>query len=178
MMKSTLVIAGGLLIAMLAAGRLAAVHGVVEQRVGDHRGHRFGHGELDVLSRAGSCAVTQRRQDREDHGDADHEVGVEAAEAHRRTADVACQVGEAGRHPDLADGLHGVLGAGLDRPDLLAEVAGGLRRLLALNATIEAARAGDAGKGFAVVANEVKELAEQTAKATAATLNSCAHSLS
>ncbi|MDX8384301.1 MAG: methyl-accepting chemotaxis protein, partial [Ghiorsea sp.] len=38
--------------------------------------------------------------------------------------------------------------------------------LLALNASIEAARAGEAGRGFAVVAGEVKELANQTARAT------------
>ncbi|WP_432506908.1 methyl-accepting chemotaxis protein [Kineococcus arenarius] len=42
----------------------------------------------------------------------------------------------------------------------------GQTRLLALNATIESARAGEAGRGFAVVAAEVKELADQTGRAT------------
>ena len=49
--------------------------------------------------------------------------------------------------------------------DLISDIAS-QTNLLALNATIEAARAGDAGKGFAVVANEVKNLANQTARAT------------
>ncbi len=37
--------------------------------------------------------------------------------------------------------------------------------LLSLNASIEAARAGESGRGFAVVANQIRELADQSAKA-------------
>jgi methyl-accepting chemotaxis protein len=63
------------------------------------------------------------------------------------------------------DGLASTVKSIGDVVQLINDIAS-QTNLLALNATIEAARAGDAGKGFAVVAGEVKNLANQTAKAT------------
>ncbi len=66
---------------------------------------------------------------------------------------------------DAADQLNSSMKVMENIVALIDEIAEQVN-LLALNATIEAARAGDAGKGFAVVANEVKNLANQTTKAT------------
>jgi len=90
--------------------------------------------------------------------------------------EISGQVSSAAGVADDAARLSETLGRAMEELSKNAEGAGEIvgliddiaeqTNLLALNATIEAARAGEAGKGFAVVANEVKALAEQTAKAT------------
>ncbi|MBK8907386.1 MAG: HAMP domain-containing protein [Rhodospirillales bacterium] len=87
------------------------------------------------------------------------QVGESAAVAGAAVTDAA-------RTNQLVEGLSSAVRQIGDVVDLISDIAS-RTNLLALNATIEAARAGDAGKGFAVVANEVKSLANQTARATA-----------
>ncbi|WP_196250810.1 methyl-accepting chemotaxis protein [Cellulomonas sp. JZ18] len=87
-----------------------------------------------------------------------------------RSADEAVSVG--GRAVAVAEQTVGTIGRLGESSRAVGEVVqliSGIAEqtnLLALNATIEAARAGDAGKGFAVVATEVKELSQETARAT------------
>ncbi len=78
-------------------------------------------------------------------------------------ADIAAE--RAGRANGVIEELNVAAAKIGDVVGLITEIAE-QTNLLALNATIEAARAGEAGKGFAVVANEVKNLANQTARAT------------
>ncbi len=90
--------------------------------------------------------------------DARMEVETASDVANRAAAQASASVDATDTLAEQAKSIESILG-------LIREIAG-QTNLLALNATIEAARAGDAGRGFAVVAQEVKSLANQTAKAT------------
>jgi methyl-accepting chemotaxis protein len=109
----------------------------------------------------------------------DHGVQTVTGGAHQMAASVSEIAGSADRAMNVAAAsVRAAQSANEQISDLgraSAEIGGVVRlitaiaeqtNLLALNATIEAARAGEAGKGFAVVAGEVKQLAQETARAT------------
>lgn len=91
-----------------------------------------------------------------------HEISAQV----QHSTQVSSQaVAKAAETDQLVQGLSEAVGRIGEVVNLINDIAS-QTNLLALNATIEAARAGDAGKGFAVVAGEVKNLANQTARAT------------
>lgn len=103
----------------------------------------------------------------------------DVGEASRTTAQTASGVRDAsGRAVERIRQLGATIETGAAEVSRLREAAEGVEQfadtiaqianqtnLLALNATIEAARTGIHGKGFAVVAEEVRKLAEQSARA-------------
>ena len=136
-------------------------------------------GEAEVLASNAETAISQTAQVAESSELANGNVETVAQAAERlvgsiteinrqvaESSRVAGEaVAEASRTDETVKTLTVASGKIGEVVNLINDIAS-QTNLLALNATIEAARAGDAGKGFAVVANEVKNLANQTARAT------------
>ncbi|GIE87554.1 methyl-accepting chemotaxis protein [Actinoplanes regularis] len=97
------------------------------------------------------------------------EMGSAIRDISASTAEATQVMGEAVRAAAATNEIVGRLGESSAEIATVVKVITSIAEqtnLLALNATIEAARAGELGKGFAVVAGEVKDLAQETAKAT------------
>ena len=117
---------------------------------------------LDALAAGASENSRQLAAATEEFGQSSHEIGDRVRQATRFTDEAIEAVGNASMSID------GLRASSTEIDQVVALIAKIARQtnLLALNATIEAARAGEAGRGFAVVASEVKNLSQETQRAT------------
>ncbi len=100
---------------------------------------------------------------------ASDEFAMSIGEISRQAGASAQLAREASVSARQADSTIGALSLSAQQVGQIVELIQSIARrtnLLALNASIEAARGGEAGRGFAVVASEVKDLANQTSRAT------------
>ncbi|AEV85837.1 Methyl-accepting chemotaxis protein mcpA [Actinoplanes sp. SE50] len=124
-----------------SAGRAAQVSDTADQVSGNIQTIAAGSEEMNAAIREISASTMEAAQ-----------VSLRAAEAAQASTASVTKLGESSTE----------IGQVVRLITAIAEQT----NLLALNATIEAARAGETGKGFAVVAGEVKQLAQDTGRAT------------
>jgi methyl-accepting chemotaxis protein len=111
--------------------------------------------DIDAAGRSAQVAATT----------ADREIAAAQASVGSTLEDIGVLIAAVGRIEERLGTISDVLKQVSGVTGTIEAIAR-QTNLLALNATIEAARAGEAGRGFAVVAGEVKNLAQETRKAT------------
>jgi methyl-accepting chemotaxis protein/aerotaxis receptor len=148
------------------------VEAIIDQtkRLSSSAGDMAGSSErVSENSESVAAAAHEALANAETVSGASEELAASIREITRQIEEATTLTAEANTAGESAEKTVTSLKDSVDRIGEVAELIGDIAaqtNLLALNATIEAARAGDAGKGFAVVAQEVKNLANQTAKAT------------